>query len=272
MAFHTYFPRAPLAHFVKWMWLSRGDHPPHRRERVLPNGTMQLLISLQERALRVYDREKTHQFQSFPASVVVGMQSEYSVIDTAAQASMIGVVFKPGGTSPFFKCPANELQEVHVPLESLWGAGAGVLRDRLLEAPAPADKFQILEQFLIHRAVRALELHPVVAYALSQFQGAAPSKTISQVVDQTGYSARWFIQVFNESVGLTPKLFCRILRFQEVLHSLGDRQEIDWAEIALNCGYFDQAHFIHDFQGFSGISPTAYLAHRSEHVNHVLLS
>lgn len=269
MAFQTYIPRAPLAYFVKWMWLSQGDPPSHRRERVLPNGTMQLLISLQEKTLRVYDRQKINQFQSFPASVVVGMQSEYSIIDTAPQASMIGVAFKPGGASPFFKCPANELQEAHVPLESLWGAGASDLRDRLQEAQTPADKFRILEQFLIHRVVRPLELHPAVIYALSEFQGVARLRTISQVVDQMGFSARRFIQLFHESVGLTPKLFCRIFRFQEVLRILSDGHEINWAEIALNCGYFDQAHFIHDFRSFSGIHPTAYLAHRSEHVNHV---
>jgi AraC-like DNA-binding protein len=271
MALQTYIPRAPLAHFVKWMWLSQGDHPLHRRERVLPNGTMQLLISLQEKTLRVYDRQRRHQFQSLPASVVVGMQSEYSVIDTAPQASMIGVAFKPAGASPFFECPANELQGAHVPLESLWGAGADDLRDRLLEAQTPADKFRIFEQFLMDRAIRPLELHPAVTYALNKFQEVAQSTTISQVVNQTGFSARRFIQIFNESVGLTPKLFCRVLRFQEVLRLINGGQEIDLPEIALNCGYFDQAHFIHDFQGFSGLSPNAYLTHRSEHVNHVPL-
>jgi AraC-like DNA-binding protein len=271
MAFETYIPRAPLAHFVKCLWLSQGDHPSHRLERVLPSGSMQLLISLQEETLRVHDRKKTHQFQSFPASVLVGMQSEFTVIDTAAQASMIGVAFKPAGTFPFFKCPASEFQEAHVPLESLWGAEANALRDRLLEAKTPAEKFRILEQFLMDRIVRPLELHPAVNYALSEFQGAAHLKPISQVVDQMGFSARRFIQVFNESVGLTPKLFCRILRFQEVLHFFSDEKEIDLAETALSCGYFDQAHFIHDFQGFSGLSPTAYLTHRSEHINHVPL-
>lgn len=271
MALQTYIPRAPLAHFVKWMWLSQGDHPPHRLERVLPNGSMQVVISLQEKTLRVYDRQKIHQFQSFPASVVVGMQSEYSVIDTAPQASMIGVAFKPGGAFPFFNCPANEFHQAHVPLESLWGAGASDLRDRLLEAKTPADKFWIFERFLMDRAVRPLELHPAVTYALTEFQGVAHLKSISQVVNQMGFSARRFIQVFNESVGLTPKLFCRILRFQEVLHFLSNGQGMDLAEIALNCGYFDQAHFTHDFQSFSGLSPTAYLTHRSEHVNHVPL-
>ena len=67
------------------------------------------------------------------------------------------------------------------------------------------------------------------------------------------------------------KLFCRIQRFQEVLHLIGTGRQVEWADVALTCGYFDQAHFIHDFRTFSGLNPTAYLAQRSEHLNHVPL-
>ncbi len=84
-------------------------------------------------------------------------------------------------------------------------------------------------------------------------------------------SPKRFIQVFSEEVGLTPKLFCRVRRFQEVLRLIEKGQHIEWAEIALTCGYFDQAHCIHDFRAFSGLNPTTYLTHRGEHRNHVPL-
>ena len=91
------------------------------------------------------------------------------------------------------------------------------------------------------------------------------------MTERIGLSPRRFIQVFREEVGLTPKLFCRIRRFQEVLGLIGRGQHVEWAEVALACGYFDQAHFIHDFRAFSGLNPKAYLAHRGEHLNHVPL-
>ena len=69
--------------------------------------------------------------------------------------------------------------------------------------------------------------------------------------------------------GLTPKLFCRVQRFQKVLRRIRTGREVDWTGVALDSGYFDQAHFIHDFKAFSGLSPTAYAAHRTEHLNHV---
>lgn len=265
------FRERPLASFVKCLWFSQGDPAPYRQERVLPNGAMQLVISLHEENLRVYDRHKADQFQSFPTPLLAGMQSQYAVIDTAPQASMIGMAFNPGGALPFFPCAANELQDAHVPLECFWGRGANDLRDRLLEARTPAGKFQILERFLMVHAVRPLELHPAVAFALSAFQDVPPQKTISQVVNQVSLGSRRFIEVFSESVGLTPKMYCRIRRFQEVLRFLSDGQNVALAEIAPACGYFDQAHFIPDFHDFSGLNPTAYLAHRSEYVNHVSL-
>ena len=84
-----------------------------------------------------------------------------------------------------------------------------------------------------------------------------------------GISKRRFEQVFNEQVGLTPKLFCRIRRFQRVLQLINEQNDIDWTDVALSCGYFDQSHFIHDFQSFSGINPTEYVTRGSRYVNHV---
>jgi AraC-like DNA-binding protein len=98
---------------------------------------------------------------------------------------------------------------------------------------------------------------------------APETQKISDVSDRTGLSARRFIDVFRKEVGLTPKLFCRVRRFQRVLRHITAGQKVDWAEIALTCGYFDQAHFIHDFRAFSGINPSSYLADHTSHMNHV---
>jgi AraC-like DNA-binding protein len=84
-------------------------------------------------------------------------------------------------------------------------------------------------------------------------------------------SERRFIQVFADQVGLTPKVYCRLQRFQGVLRRISSCQEIDWTHVALSCGYFDQAHFNHDFRGFSGINPSTYVANKTQFQNHVIL-
>jgi AraC-like DNA-binding protein len=114
-----------------------------------------------------------------------------------------------------------------------------------------------------------LERHPAVAFALHEFYGVPHTRTISEVTGQIGLSAKRFIQVFDAEVGLTPKLFCRVRRFQKVLRLVGAGRPVEWAGVAADCGYFDQAHFIRDFRAFSGLNPSTYLAHRTEHLNHV---
>ena len=84
-----------------------------------------------------------------------------------------------------------------------------------------------------------------------------------------GISHKHFIAQFRAVVGLTPKRFCRIRRFQQVLAEVEARQAVKWADLACACGYYDQAHFVHDFQGFSGLNPSAYLTQRGEYLNFV---
>jgi AraC-like DNA-binding protein len=88
---------------------------------------------------------------------------------------------------------------------------------------------------------------------------SAPSiPTITSVSGRLGFSHRHFIDLFRRETGLTPKLFCRIRRFQQALAEVQARTKIDWADVAYSCGYFDQSHFVHDFVNFSGLNPSAY--------------
>ncbi len=127
----------------------------------------------------------------------------------------------------------------------------------------------MLETCLLEQLAKPLERHPAVSFGIQQLRGAGQS--VAQVVDKAGFSQRRFIQLFDEQVGLTPKLFCRVSRFQRVVQIAHGAAQIDWADLALDCGYYDQAHFIHDFQSFAGITPGTYLQQRTQHLNHVPL-
>lgn len=267
----THIPRPPLSNFIDLFWSYEGYYQSHDKERVLPDGSVELVINLAEDQINVYDSEDPDQFQRHRGSLISGPHSGFSVIDTASQTSVIGVHFKPGGAFPFLGFPARELHNQVVSSDEIWGIAALDLRDQLLEAETPEARFLILEKFLLTRAGDSLALHPAVAFALQHFQGVSQTQKISDVTGELGLSSRRFIQVFREQVGMTPKVFCRIVRFQEVLRLIGKRQNVDWTDIALACGYYDQAHFIHDFRAFSGLNPKAYLSLQGEHQNHVPL-
>jgi len=269
--YRCHIPRPPLAEFVELFWLYEGYAPAHAMERVLPDGAMQMVINLHEDTFRVYDRHNPERFQRFPGGLLCGARSSFVVIDTACQTSTMGVHFKPGGTLPFFAEPAGALRDVDAPLDALWGAAAKDLRERLCAAATPEARFRILEQALLARVRLPLAGHAAIAFALRQFREVPPAWSVADVAEQSGLSPRRFIQLFSEEVGLTPKLFCRIRRFQRVLRRVDGEQRVAWTDIAAACGYCDQAHLIRDFQAFAGLRPTDYLARRGEHGNHVPL-
>ena len=269
MLYQAHKPSAPLSDFVDLFWFYEGYDVPHKRERLLPDGTVELVINLKDDRIRVYDSDSAEDFHTVAGCVISGPRSEFFVIDTDSEAMTVGVHFKPGGAFPFFKVPPAELSNQSVGLDCLWGAASARLRQRLLEAPTPEEKFRSLEECLLEELRKPLKRHPAVAFALNQFslRGQAPS--VSRVVEQVGFSQRRFIELFDHEVGLTPKLFYRVGRFQRIIRTAHARGDIDWAQLVLDCGYYDQAHFIHDFQSFAGITPSEYLKRRTPHVNHV---
>lgn len=247
--------RRPLSDFVDYLWLSQNYAQPHAAEWVLPSGNMGLVFDLDERG-RVGD-------------LLSGARTRSFVLNTSRPLNLMGVSFKPGGGFPFFDGPAGELQDLSVPLDVLWGPKSETLRQQLLEARTATARFFVLEGFLT-RQVRCIPLrHPAVRYAVDVFQNGANAISVGSVSESTGLSARRFIEVFRREVGMTPKVFSRLSRFRAVLSAIESATYVDWTATALECGYFDQAHFIHDFRSFSGVSPSAYIRHRTAGPNHV---
>jgi AraC-like DNA-binding protein len=255
---HTHRPRRPLSRFVESIWLHDGPLVAHRRERVLPTGSMELIFDLCSGA--------------GAGSLVNGARSTSFVIETGRATSVMGVDFAPGGAFPLLGAPAGEFQDALVPLEAVWGRKAAEIRERLADAPTAGRKFAILESALIDRAACAPEPHPAASVALEAFLGSAETPSVGSVARRVGLSPRRFIQVFRDRVGLSPKLFCRVRRFQRVLPATEGRPRVDWAAVALSCGYADQAHLVRDFRAFSGLNPTAYLAARGQNPIHVPLA
>lgn len=263
-------PAPPLDQFVQTLWIFHGDPRPYARERALPDGCPALIINLNADRTRIYDRHNFSFRQSFNGCAFIGPQTEYNVIDTDLMVAA-GVHFKPGGAYPFLAPPADELHGSQLPLDELWGRFAAELRERLLEAATVDEQLSVLENALLARAGRPMERHPAVAFALAQFRRTPQTRSIAEVTGRTGLSARRFIELFRREVGMPPKLFCRVQRFQQVLQSIAVSKKIEWPLVALDAGYFDQAHFIHDFRAFSGINPSTYVETRSPFPNHVPL-
>jgi AraC-like DNA-binding protein len=261
-----YPPLAPLSRFVDYFWIYE-DHLPAaelRKEHALPTGLPALVIDLSrdERCTQVCDRSRPNQCERMPVSAFHGARSEWYLVEPAPVIATVGVQFKPGGAAPFLPVPASELHNLHIPLQDLWGTEALELRERLLDTPRPEARVRLLAEALLARATCPFVRHPAVAFALRAFLQTPPMPRVAQVADQIGLSQRHFRAVFRAEVGLTPKQYCRVRRFIEVLQRTPKGAKPDWAALAVTCGYYDQAHLINEFRALAGLCPTAYARDR----------
>jgi AraC-like DNA-binding protein len=257
MLFLKHVPDAPLSDFVEYLWLVR-DAPSHAMERILPAGTLELVLNLHEDEIRVYDDAGT--CRSLSGTVISGAYGRPFLIDTREHALTLGVHFRPGGAFPFSVAPPGELGDAHVDVQSLWGSAAvETLRDRLGSARSHLERFQILERALAPRARDARKARPVVQLALRAL--ADPRASVRELVASSGFSHRYFTNVFREEVGITPKLFSRIRRFQRALTLGTERSYPNFARLAAECGYGDQGHWIRDFAAFARTTPAVYFRH-----------
>ncbi|MFN7921693.1 MAG: AraC family transcriptional regulator [Bryobacteraceae bacterium] len=262
-------PRPPLDSSIDSLWFCRNPRSPLALERVLPTGAPQLVINLAEDQTRVYEAgPRGIACTVSPGSTLTGITTRALIIDTAEQEHAAGVCFKPGGTLPFCNTSGLELANAEIPLECLWGRSAiQRLREQLLQAHSPHHALDTLEASLL-AACKPRVLHPVTAFALREFAASPSLVRTRAVADAAGLSPKRFIERFKTEIGITPKQYCRLLRFQEAVRA-AHSSRLDWTRLAADCGYYDQAHFIHDFREFSGLTPSAYRAASTEFQNHV---
>src|SRR5262249_37204604 len=243
--------------FVDSFWIYEGNAPEHETERILPTGTLELVMNLRQNELRFFDDQRPENCSSLSGAIVSGASGRG--FTPAEEPFIIGVHFKPGGAFPFLGLPAGDLADTHVDLETLWGPSAGRLRERLCEARTSAERFQLLQEALLSRLCHCVEQHYAVSAALEMFRKSQAGPRVREAAKYLGLSQRRFIEVFKAEVGITPKLFSRIQRFQQTRTFIQHNPSINWADLAVDLGYFDQSHLIREFLEFSGFSPTDYI-------------
>jgi AraC-like DNA-binding protein len=237
---------------VAFFWYQEGQPRPWSRERLLPTGTVELVFAIDGPRRR---------------GVLCGPHNQPFFLENPGSCSVVAAHFRPGGAFPFFRVPPDELRNQVITLDDVWGWDAAEIEERLLEAGTLAERFAILEAVLTVRATGPLERRPEVRFALRELR--QPRTSIAHVANQVGYCRRHFIETFKGEVGLTPKAYARVKRFQHALSGVGMSHEVDWAGLAYSCGYYDQSHLANDFRAIAGLTPSDYLALRTPHLNHV---
>ncbi|WP_343073580.1 helix-turn-helix domain-containing protein [Pyxidicoccus fallax] len=180
------------------------------------------------------------------------------------------VRFKPGGAYPFFGVPLSELTNRVVSLDTLWGPDGGRLRERLAEAPSVTVRRHLVEEALLERLRGSDVFEPPSAYlvrrAVRLVSEARELPRVEGLARGLGISTRQLRRAFEDVVGVGPKEFTRLVRFQRAVRAWRHATEPDWGAIAAATGYYDQSHLITDFKALTGATPREFLGRRSRSV------
>lgn len=248
-------PAFPLSQYVELMWRTTNSGTLPSRQGVYPNGAMALVIHLKKPSMRFFIDDEP---QTIRVPLLAGPYSRPFHIDPSESTAVIGVLFHPGAAGMFFPVAAHELHNTDIALSELDPGEADRLLNDVCSRTGEHAQFLAVERYLNQKLANAAPIHPAVRYAVEHLSREGAVSSIRRLQLDTGLSHTRFIQLFRENVGLTPKLFCRVRRFHTLLDRVGKGTPVNWAQLAVDCGYFDQAHLIRDFRAFAGATPLEY--------------
>lgn len=267
VVFFAVRPAAPLDRFVEAIWGVRGDDP-NERSAVLPNGAMQLIVNFgaPHRVVAFGDRACERRYDE---AWIAGLQNAALAIGSPRFSDLLGIRFRPGGAHAFFPVPPSALVDEVVEARDILKEAASSLRERLALAPSRAAQAGVAQTWLLERLRPRERDFRIVERAIDMLSRRDGSESVTAACERLGVSNRHLIGVFRDIVGLPPKTLARIQRFHAALRRLPSSPAL--SALALDLGYFDQAHFNHEFRRLAGVTPTEFLACRGVDDESILL-
>jgi len=262
-------PRPPLDGLIDDVYYLEGV-PPYAKLTLPPMPSAVLILNLGA-PFQISSDDGTAEYAD---GCVVTTPTRAFEFGYPLETRSVGVHFKPWGLAPFLGMPADELRDRPVTVEQVWGrASSAELRDRLASAAGPHEMLIVLEDELVRRLRHTAGLG-LVRHTSNVIAAATGAVPISELTTEAGVSSTHLAQRFKELVGVTPKRLARTYRFAAAVVAIDPVAPVDWVDLAGRAGYYDQAHFGHEFRTFTGLTPTRYLEERRrflrEHPGHAL--
>jgi AraC-like DNA-binding protein len=244
---------AHLAALIDHAWVFDGTMTS-LRERTFPNGLLEIIVHIGDR-YRVVDERGS---SLCPAVCMTGVQLQHLVVEAPpVRTKVIGIRLTPAGAYAILGRPMHEIAGLTVDLEDVAGLAAAELaiacdRATTLEACA-----RVAVEWVERQIGGRVGLAPVVSWMVAQIRGRSGNVSIGQLREQTGWSKARLASVFAEQVGVTPKYYARIIRFNRALKLIHAETEA-FADVAASSGYYDQSHLNAEFRELSGFTPSEF--------------
>jgi AraC-like DNA-binding protein len=245
---------ARLAGVVEHLWHSAGVIAD-RRERVLPNGTYELVLALGDRH-RLVERDGV---RVLPAASFGGLRSSPFVLDHPDRCDTLGIVLRPAGAYALLGQPLWEVSELMLDARDVLGGEVDELAERCAGTRSADARFAHVCHWLTNRLARSRFPDLATAWMAAEIERRAGNLRVGALREETSLSRTRANERFREQIGVRPKLYARLVRFRHVLEGLQSGDSA-LADVALEAGYYDQAHMNAEFRELAGVSPTAFLA------------
>ena len=253
-------PKPALAPYVNSYWEVDGALA-HVREKVLPTADIVLIFNLGD-VQHLVDRDDQMSETAFRNAFVSGLQERFLITASHHRSWLCGMRLTPFGAYKIFRTPMAGVANRVLHLEDLRGSASLTFADTLRNAASPVARFAMLDEFLHERIGAAPDPAPEVVWAWERLMQSGGTARILDLAGDIGWSRKHLRARFLEQIGLAPKTVGRIMRFHNAVRTIGAAHKVNWAELAADCGYADQAHFNRDFRDFAGAAPESYLRAR----------
>lgn len=225
------------------------------------------VLRLDGSSIRIFDGPGDPKGTAVGSSVIGGAYAAPYHKEFDATSPSVGMVLRPGGLKLISGAPANAFSGTHTTLDAVWQHSTiAEIVDRMGDARTLDLRLDAMEQFLLLRLPSVRAVLPEIAHALKGFTVGAK---IADVVAEIRLSHRHFIKHFESTVGLTPKRYLRVQRFNRVMNVSRAHPALTWAEISAATGFSDQAHLNREFLALAGITPSQYRKRSLESAHHL---
>ncbi len=246
-------PSPLLAPYVKQYWFLKTSDLTQPNQRIIPTGSTSIVFHRASLML------STSQGSLQPQAFISGQSVGYTDLVQTGAVDMICVVFQPHGAKAFFSMPISEFHDATIAVNDMSDVALRELQDQLLYANSNQQCVNLIEEYLYQR----LSINK--GYNYQRMAAAIQAVTLGEnSIDKLSQicclSYKQFKRIFSEYVGANPKDFLRIIRFQRALYTLQCQPQISLAQLAYECGFYDQSHLIKEFKIFSGYTPSEYVA------------
>jgi AraC-like DNA-binding protein len=256
MVYQEYPIAEPLKPYVKVIWSMESDTTSAHPMRILPDSCVELVIHFRQPYKTTYSDSIT---EVQPQSFVVAQMKNFIEIAPAGKIGMVCVRLTAHGAYHFFGLPMREISNRFTDLDFVWKGIAREIEDKIANAKDTGRRIQIIQHYLLNQLCKNGKHDATIDHCLDLIYSSRGQIRIEDLALHTGLSNRQLVRKFNDSIGLSPKEFARIIKFICSLRYLKQTNNMYLSQAAYDCGYYDQAHFIHDFKEYSGLTPTEFL-------------